>query len=179
MTEAPSIAALMTDTDEPEAKEGWSITNDQEADWAMKKIRDAEAECDRWTRYYKAMIKQVEDNTAVTRSIMEQKLHDYFMTVPHKETKTQAKYSLPSGDLVVKRPKNVIEIADENKLLEWVKSNGLTECLKVIESVRWAEVKKRLTEDSNGVICDSETGLVCDAVKSVPKDAEFSVYVKN
>lgn len=157
-----------------EQAERWQIENDQDADWAVKKIQSAKAELDRWTRYYTGLIDKVSNSTENTVSFMTARLREYFDKVPHKETKTTEKYPLPSGELILKKPKAVWNHDDET-LLDWMKKNGFSEFVKVTEKPDWAGFKKRLTEDSNGVICDSETGLVCDVVKSEMSEPNFEV----
>lgn len=165
---------FLTDEEQEQQTEkaDWKIDSDQAAEWALMKIKEAEIELDKWTRYYRGMMEKANNNYIHTVTFMEQKLAEYFKTVPHKETKTQSKYELPSGTLMLKKPKAVWTY-DEKKLLDWAKENGISDCIKVTEKVSWADIKKRLTEDSNGVVCDSETGLVCDAVKSTLSEPEF------
>lgn len=160
--------------EDSEQVERWRIKNDQDADWAVRKILDAKAELDRWRRYYTGLIEKVESDTERTVSFFTGKLNDYFSTVPHKETKTTEKYPLPSGELILKKPKAVWNHDDET-LLDWMKKNGFSEFVKVTEKPDWSGFKKRLVEGSDGVICDSETGLVCDAVKSEMSDPVFEV----
>lgn len=155
-------------------EESWTIENDQQAEWAIGKIKAAQADLDKWQRYYTAMIDGVKVRTEQTVSYMTEKLSEYFQTVPHRETKTQEKYSLPSGDLVLKKPKEVWN-HDDGELLDWLKKNGFSEFVKVTEKPDWAGFKKRLAEDSNGILCDSETGLVCDVVKVKTTEPEFAV----
>lgn len=154
--------------------ETWSIENDQEADWAIRKINEATAEFERWKIYYTSMIDKAQKRAERTRSFMLDKLRQYFETVPHKETKTMEKYPLPSGELVLKKPKAVWN-HDDAQLLEWLKKNGFSEFVKVTEKPDWAGFKKRLVEDSSGIICDSETGLVCDVVTSAEDPGGFDV----
>lgn len=160
--------------EDSENVERWHIENDQDADWAVRKIRDAKAELDRWRRYYTGLIEKVENDTERTVNFFTGKLQEYFSTVPHKETKTTEKYPLPSGELILKKPKAVWNHDDET-LLDWMKKNGFSEFVKVTEKPDWAGFKKRLVEGSDGVICDSETGLVCDVVKSEMSDSAFEV----
>lgn len=159
---------------ESERVEYWHIENDQDADWAVRKIQKAKDELERWRQYYNGMIEKVENDTARTVGFFTGKLAEYFATVPHTETKTTEKYPLPSGELILKKPKTVLT-HDDVTLLEWLKKNGFSEFVKVSEKPDWSGFKKRLTEDSNGVICDSETGLVCDVVKAEMNDPTFEV----
>ena len=77
----------------------------------------------------------------------------------------------------MKKPKSVWVHEDDEALLKWAKENGFSDCVKVSEKISWSDVKKRLTEDSNGVICDSETGLVCEAVKATMSEPEFVLTI--
>lgn len=162
------------ETEGTELASRWHIKNDQDADWAVQKIQKAKAEFDRWRRYYEGLIEKVESNTERTVEFFTERLKEYFDTVPHKETKTTEKYPLPSGDLILKKPKTVWN-HDDGELLDWLKKHFFYEFIKVTEKPDWAGFKKRLTEDSNGVICESETGLVCDVVKSELSDPGFEV----
>ena len=154
-------------------EEGWQIEDDQQAEWAICKVKEAQADFEKWKTYYESMTEKAKDKTEHTVAYMTKKLREYFRQVPHKETKTTEKYSLPSGDLVLRKPKSVWEHNDDEALLEWTKKNGFTDCIKVTEKVNWAELKKRFAENSDGVVYDTETGLVCDAVESKLSKPEF------
>lgn len=158
-----------------QANTGWMIQDDQMAEWAMKKILKAQGEYEEWKNYYAGMLSKIKEKTDNTVNFMTMKLNEYFRTVPHKETKTQEKYSLPSGDLVLRKSKSVWVHEDDAALLKWAKDNGFTDCIKIVEKVSWADIKKRLAENSDGIIYDSETGVVCDAVKATTSDPEFAV----
>lgn len=164
-------------TEDENSIETWMIENDQDAEWAIGKVKEAQADLDKWETYYKSMIEKVKARTERTVAYMTAKLSEYFKTVPHRDTKTTEKYSLPSGDLVMKKPKSVWVHEDDEALLKWAKENGFSDCVKVSEKISWSDVKKRLTEDSNGVICDSETGLVCEAVKATMSEPEFVLTI--
>lgn len=157
-----------------ESSEKWTIEDDQAAEWAVKKIKEARAEAVRWRQYYSEMILKAEESAKRTEDFLTEKLRKYFNKVPHKETKTTEKYPLPSGDLILRKPKTVWN-HDDDTLLEWLKENGFSEFVKVTEKPDWAGFKKRLVEGSDGILCDSETGLVCDAVTSEMSDSDFKV----
>lgn len=154
----------------------WQIENDQQAEWAMSKIAEAESELDRWETFYLGMIEQIRKRTSHTVEILRGKLAEYFETVPHKVTATQEKYSLPSGDLVFKAPRKVWT-HDNDQLIRWAKENGMTELIKTTEAIDWQRLKKRLVEAADGVICDQETGLVCEAVTVETSEPEFTVRI--
>lgn len=160
---------------EQEQSTEWKITDDQAAEWAIGKIKDAQAEVEKWETYYASMLEKVRNGAENTIAYMTGKLKEYFLTVPHKEARTQEKYSLPSGDLVMKKTRAVWN-HDDSALMQWVKDNGLAdECIKTTERVSWSDVKKRLVETDSGQIADSETGVICEAVTVTVEPPEFKV----
>jgi len=170
--------AEMMDLETSEDSNGWVIKDDQMAEWAILKIKEAQNDLEKWKRYYTAMIAKVQESTDSTVAFMTAKLQEYFRMVPHKETKTQSKYSLPSGDLVEKKPKEAF-VHDDAKLLEWLAQNGITECIQTVEKVKWADLKKRLVVNPDGSIADSETGLICSGVEVVTEDSKFAVSLND
>ena len=158
--------------------ESWKIENDQQAEWALKKIHDAKAELAYWAEYYKNQLEALTNRTENTVAFMTMKLSEYFRTVPHKETKTKEKYALPSGDLVLVKPKSVWT-HDDAALLEWAKKNGREDCVKTTEKISWADLKKSLAESENGTVYDKETGVVCEAVTASKSDPEFTIERMN
>lgn len=157
-----------------DASEGWTIEDDSQAEWAMRKIEEAQAEYERWKTYYADSLAKIKAKTDNTVNFMTVKLAEYFRTVPHKETKTQEKYALPSGELILKKAKT-IWVHDDEALLPWLKDNGIADCIKVTEAVSWANLKKRLAQTPDGIIYDAATGSVCDAVKAVTTEPEFGI----
>ena len=164
----------MLENEMMQADETWKIENDQQAEWALKKIHDAKAELEYWTNYYDGLIDALKVRTEHTVAFMTMKLCEYFREVPHKETKTKEKYSLPSGDLVLVKPKSVWT-HDDAALLEWAKMNGREDCVKTTEKVSWSDLKKNLAEAEDGTIYDKETGVVCGAVTASKSDPEFTI----
>ena len=56
----------------------------------------------------------MEELTERKTSFLKSCLAQYFETVPHKETKTQATYKLLSGQLVFKKPKQKLVKSDDD-----------------------------------------------------------------
>lgn len=163
-----------------EEQTSFLVDNDQKAEWCLQKIREAEAEKQKWNDYYTKQMQAVADREDRRIQYFEYHLNQYFRTVPHKETKTQQSYHLPSGKLVLKNPTIVYEHDDE-KLLPWLKNNRPA-FVKVKESVDWSGLKKDLLSDSS--IDPAYRGLVTDDGEIIPgitrkdKPAEFKVEVK-
>ena len=155
--------------------DGWEIKDDAQADWALRRIAEAKQDLEKWRSFYKDRIAKAENEYDFLRETMRRKLEAYFAKVPHRETATQQKYVLPSGDLILKKPKRVYD-HDDAALLKWLEERGYTDCIKT--AVRWEKAKARLTDHDTGIVYDKETGEICDAVKVIETDAEFDVAIK-
>lgn len=164
----------MLENEVAQVDEAWTIEDDQQAEWAMKKILKAQGEYEEWKNYYAGMLSKIKEKTDNTVNFMTMKLNEYFRTVPHKETKTKEKYSLPSGDLVLVKPKSVWA-HDDVALLDWAKKNGREDCVKTTEKISWADLKKNLAESENGTVYDKETGVVCEGVTATKSAPEFTI----
>lgn len=146
-------------------KEAFAITDDAKAEWALKKINEAQAECDKFTEFYEMQIEKIKNQTAETIGYFQGLLAAYFENVPHRSTKTGIeKYKLPSGELI-RKPAGIDYQHDDAKLLLSLKSEGKDEYIQVIEKPKWAEVKKYI----------KETGDIPDGVTPVETPAKFEV----
>lgn len=146
-------------------EESWKITNDQECEWSLLRLKEDKAEMDRFIdtcekqiKFYQEKIKLAKEQHDNRTGFLKSKLLEYFMTVPHKATKTQETYSLPSGKLKLKYPKPDY-VRDEEKLVEWLKKMGHTEYVKTVETPVWGEFKKT-TKTHKEPITDEETGEI-------------------
>jgi hypothetical protein len=161
---------------EEEQEERFQVTDDQKADWCLRKIAEADAELQKLTDWYErqtALAKEQHDSRVAYFTGL---LQEYFSTVPAHETKTMSKYTLPSGELVLTKAKNDFVKADEEKLLSWCVSND-PYLVKVTTAPKWADLKKRLVV-VEGKIVDSDTGLFVDGVEIEEKPAEFKVKAR-
>ena len=153
-------------------EQNFTIENDKSADWAIKTIAEAEGERDRLIdlaneqiNELKERIEELKEKCNQDTAYLKSCLYEYFVKVPHKNTKTQETYKLLSGSLVFKKPSQKINHDDE-KLIEYLDG---TEFVETKKSLKWGEYKKGLTI-SYGEVIDSETGEVIEAcsVEDVP-----------
>ena len=157
-----------------ELEERWSIKDDKSAEWALKKIREAQEDTARWNAYYAAQMETIERQNADTIAYFTALLEAWFKTVPHKATKTQESYQLPSGKLVRKAQQPTYE-RDADALLTWAKSS-FPEAVKVKEEASWEAIKKRITAvNGAGQAIDRETGELIPGVKIIQRDPVFRV----
>ena len=86
-----------------------------------------------------------------------------FSQVTAKETKTQAKVTLLSGDVVVKKATVKIDY-DKKVLLENAEATGLMEYVKTkeVKDFDWTGLKAKLEIQEDGSIVNTETGEVVE-----------------
>lgn len=165
-----------------EEKEVWKVEDDSQADWALDKIREAQAEYKRFEMVVNDKIEQLraaldKEKESMERetSFFESKLCEYFETVPKKATKTQETYKLPSGRLVKKYKQPKIE-RDEEKLAKWLENNDLKKLVKIKKTADWATLKKE-TEIVGDKVIYKATGEVVEGVEAIEQSPEFKVEV--
>lgn len=151
----------------------FTIQNDQQAEWALKKIAEIRKDAESWNTFYAAQMEKVTKQAEADEAYFTGLLEAYFDGVPHKAAKTQESYTLPSGKLVRKAQQPFFS-RDDALLLPWAKANGL---FRVTESPDWVNIKKRVTINGTAAV-DSETGEVIPGVLVEERPNVFTVSVK-
>ncbi|XCH78302.1 MAG: host-nuclease inhibitor Gam family protein [Candidatus Dehalobacter alkaniphilus] len=168
--------------DAPEAPERppFRIADDGCADWAVRKILEEKREYDRIRGLGEQQIAALQEKIDRAKRRFEQNtgfltghLSSYFLTVPHKATKTTEKYRLLSGTLTLKlgQPKPV---PDDEKLVTWLKANGYNDMIKTEEKPTWGEFKKKLTFTGT-MATVAETGEIVDGITVIEQPDIFTV----
>lgn len=175
------------ETETGEEKAPFTVDTDEKAEWAIRKIAEEKAECDRMVGCCQAMIESYQKKAQGYREKFEKRiqslsilLEEYFRTVPAtKETKTQVKYDLPSGSLVLKKASTFLA-PDAAKLTEWLASNDMNDYLKAVITPRWDAVKKQLEVQEDGGLVFKETGeYLPEGIVAIETKAErFEVSCK-
>lgn len=144
--------------------EGFCIDTDQKAEWALRKIAEAKTELAKWEEFYQRKLEACRADTQSTIDFMMGHLLRYFTAQEHRVTKSGIrKYSLPSGDLVLK-PSGIDYQRDDEKMLAWCKEH-LPQAVKVTEKAAWADVKAHI----------KETGEMPDGVTVIETEPVFSI----
>lgn len=151
------------------------VDNDQKAEWCLTKIREAQADKERWKAFYAEQYKAVEESADATIQNMETMLAEYFGMVPHKQTATQEYYKLPSGKLVLKKQEPEYERNDE-EVIDWLKKNDGLNFIKVKESLDWAGLKKTVAVVGESMA--TEDGEIIPGIKVIPREPIFKVEGK-
>lgn len=154
---------------------------------------DIQVQMDNLIEDYKTLSQEIEDLVAIKDAKIEKIEHDcrcrveikedaqnYIVAqlkvlaeqVPQKETKTQSKVALLSGDLIIKKPKQTL-VADKEALIEWAKEHEMDEYIdeKVVQSFKWKEYKGNL-DIVDGQVVDRNTGEVITTGVSIEHKAE-------
>lgn len=166
----------------PDERPPFRITDDRCADWAVRKIAEERAEYERLKELADEQIAAIQDKVDAAKRRFENGtafltscLSDYFRLVPHKSTKTTEKYRLLSGTLVLKKG-GTKATTDDEKLVTWLKANGYADLVKVEESAKWGELKKKLTF-AGTIATITETGEIVEGVTAYEDPDTFSVDV--
>lgn len=163
----------------PEQEESWSITDPTLADWAIETIKDEQKLHDVCVSVARdkiakqeAIIRDADTKLQAKTAFLQSKLREWFESFDtRRETKTQYALDLPSGKLILTKPKRDY-LPDKAKLLAFVKSSA-PQYVKVEESVKWGELKKTLK--IVGDVAVTGDGMVVDGVEIVDVPAEFKI----
>lgn len=156
--------------------EPFVIDDDQKAEWAIRKIAEAQAEYARMVDWYKAQAERLKKQRDEKIERMKALLYQYMQTVPAKDTKTTRKWALPGGELVISKAKKDFACEDPEALLGWCIDND-PDMIKAELTPKWAEIKKRLMVTDAGIV-DSQTGVKLVGVVTLDKPEEFKVKLK-
>lgn len=157
-----------------EREDGFCVKDDASAEWCMEKIREAEADRAKWKAHYEAQMEKVNEAADSAVNYFTAKLEEYFATVPHKATKTQESYSLPTGKLIRKKQQPEYE-RDDNKLVPWLKQNFMGQLVKVKESADWASLKTLVHVTPDGANVATDDGEIVPGVTVTPRPDVFKI----
>lgn len=178
-----SAALDLAENSAREDGEGWSITDDRGANWAVNKIKAAREEIVRLTALADGCIEEIRAQLAqalrepqAAQAYFSDKLRTYMGDVSDaaQETKTQRKYKLLAGCLVEKKATEKM-VPDKAALLAWCEACA-AEYVKTKKELDWAGLKKQVRMDGDRAIYLA-TGEILDAVAVEHVPATFSVEV--
>ena len=166
-----------------EQQDGFKIDSDSKAEWAVKRIKEAEREQNRLLALVdeeRAELdvreKEILDNYAKKtdglKALLEEYLRAQYAKDEARETNTQITYQLLSGKLVYK--KSGLELKQNaDVLVNWCKEH-LPDAVKVTYTPKWAEIKKNI-KVVDGVPVYAPTGEVVDGVEEAYVASKFNV----
>lgn len=166
-----------------EQKDGFKIDSDSKAEWAVKRIKEAEREQNRLLALVdeeRAELdvreKEILDNfarkTDGLKAMLEEYLRAQYAKEEARETNTQITYQLLSGKLVYK--KSGLELKQNaDVLVNWCKEH-LPDAVNVTYTPKWAEIKKNI-KVVDGIPVYAPTGEVVDGVEEAYVASKFNV----
>ena len=154
----------------------FTVDNDKKAEWAARKIREARQDTKAWMEYYERQLSAIRRANEDTEAYFAALLADYFETVPHKATKTQESYSLPSCKLVLKAQQPEFN-RDEAVLCDYLDKKGRDDLVKITRRADWAALKKTLKVMEDGTCVDAD-GEVVEGVQAFSRLPEFKIEMK-
>lgn len=174
---------LEEEEQEQEEQNTFTITDDKSADWAIKKIKEAEREQNRLLALVdaeraeldvreKQITDQYENRTAHLRELLGSYIRQVYENGDASETKTQIAYPLLSGKLVLKKPTTKLQ-QDDKVLTAWCREH-LPERVKATYKAEWAEVKKNV-KVVDGIAIYEPTGEVMDGVTETTTEPELKI----
>ena len=166
-----------------EQQDGFKIDSDSKAEWAVKRIKEAEREQNRLLALVdeeRAELdvreKEILDNYAKKtdglKALLEEYLRAQYAKEEARETNTQITYQLLSGKLVYK--KSGLELKQNaDVLVNWCKEH-LPDAINVTYTPKWAEIKKNI-KVVDGIPVYAPTGEVVDGVEEAYVASKFNV----
>ena len=156
----------------------FKVTNDQEAEWVIEKANEDLIEINRFREsleekleVIRQKINKLYEEENRVKEWRDSYLLEYFETIDDKfkkKTKTQEKYRLPSGEIIKKYPGPEFK-RDNNKLLDWIKANGMKDYVEIKESPKCEELKKK-TKVADGQVIIEDTGEIVEGVQVIERE---------
>lgn len=166
--------------EERNIEEEFQIDSPEKAEWAIKKIKEAQKRRDIFLQICESEEKELlgkkekaQQDYENETSYLLQKLNAYMDELPCKKTKTQMSFDFPSGKAVRKLEKIDYE-KDEKSLLAWLEING-KDFVEYVPKIKWAELKKQLVIVGDGVVVRQDTGEQVEGVTTVTKPSKFDI----
>ena len=165
-----------------DVKAPFEINDDKAADWALRKIREAEARIEQVRQFAEEQKAEIDGwaETTAEREIhtiafftglLQAYHHNIYRENPRIKT-----IKLPAGELQMRKAQPQYS-RDDNKLTAWLKAHR-PEFVKVKESPDWAEAKKALAVAGRHLV-DPETGEIVDGVEVYePEEPTFRVKTR-
>jgi len=172
----------LIDYDLPEEEsnhsEGFKVTDDFKADWALRKFRAYE---ERMRLNEELAIKErkriqdwldkVNHGLKQKQEFFEQHLIAYAIEERKKDRKT---ISLPNGVISTRQGNDAPVIEDKETILGWAKANNKTEIIKTKEEIDLVEFKKHVVVDGEKVVW-ADTGEIVQGVSV--RDGKLSLKI--
>lgn len=154
---------------------GYRIEDDFMADKAIQRIKKVRANVERFREHFNEQLAKIEKEADGICAFYTAHLERYFGSVPHKVTKTQESYELPSGKLIRKNQEPEY-VRDDTKIIDFIRWDN-PDLINTKESLNWSGFKKTFTI-INGECFDSKTGEKIPGISVVYREPKFDLKIK-
>lgn len=184
MTALQRLEAFLDELQEPVEQTHFTIENEGQADWALRKISQsqkrmlelqevADEEIHKIKKWLLGELAKEDKSVEFFTNL----LSIYHLKLYEQDPKQYKSLRLPNG--VIKRIKvQPIFERDEDKLLEWLEERGMENFIERKAKPRWGELKKQVSVSGNNCIVP-DTGELVEGVIVVPQEDKFKVEVSN
>lgn len=155
------------------------IDNDTKADWAVRTIQENVALRDRLTALADAQIKELQEKKMMfaercqkNTQYLSDSLFVYFQGCKTQDTKTQSKYQLVSGTLLLKKQAPEY-VRDEQVMIPWAEASAPS-FIRIEKRINWGDLKK-FTEVQGEAVVLKDTGEIIPGVVAKARDDVFEV----
>lgn len=171
------------ESQEQTEREAFTVKDDQQANWALRKIKQFQDQKENNNALAVAEIDKIEAWNKVENDKAQQSI-DYFqgLLAYYAQSKRDQdpkfkKLDLPNGKIKFTKQQPKYNYADE-MLLNYLKKAERTDLIKIKESPDKATIKKTFTIQDDRLI-DTETGEVVEGVAIEHREDKFSVEVND
>lgn len=84
----------------------------------------------------------------------------------------------PPGADLVRRKQQPEYIKDDKILAAFLHTSDMDEFVELVPKPKWAELKKRCAIGPDGVVVDTETGVVLEGVRAEERPDKFEVKLR-
>lgn len=171
---------LLDAYDEPqeqEEREQFRIKNDDEANWAIRKIAkarreftDAEQQAERERERIDAWLDGKRKAKERDEEFFTGLLTAYYLP-QHMDDPKRKTFKLPAGAFLVRAQQPEYQ-RDDAALVRWLEEHVMPDYLELVKKPKWGELKK-IIETKGGVA--TVAGEVVDGIMVVPRGLKFTV----
>jgi len=161
-----------------EERERFRLTDENMANWALRKVAKARAEYEKAAKVAEAEVKRIDDWLNSRKRDLERTeeffgglLTEYYLP-QHMENPRQKTFKLPAGQVQI-RAQQPDYVRDEAKLIAWLKGNDMAGYVEIVEKVRWGDLKKQLKQLGDKML--SPDGEVVDGILVVDRGLKVNI----
>lgn len=161
-----------------EERERFRLTDENMANWALRKVAKARAEYEEAAKVAEAEVKRIDDWLNSRKRDLERTeeffgglLTGYYLP-QHMENPRQKTFKLPAGQVQI-RAQQPDYVRDEAKLIAWLKGNDMAGYVEIVEKLRWGDLKKQLKQLGDKML--SPDGEVVDGILVVDRGLKVNI----